>query len=111
MDHDLFADRERAFEKQYAMEQERAFLAHARRDKLLGLWAAQRLGLNGEAAEQYARNLVLGDVEHPDDGDIVSRVLRDLERHGTRLTRADIEHELHHLEGVARAQIEEAAFA
>ena len=58
-----FDKREEGFEKQFAHDEELKFKATARRDKLLGLWAAEKLGLTGPAAEAYAKEVVVADIE------------------------------------------------
>ncbi len=62
-----FTDREEAFERRQALSEELRFKALARRNKLLGLWAAEQLGLIGEAASSYARSLVAEQVDHASD--------------------------------------------
>ncbi|HEV3177591.1 MAG TPA: ATPase inhibitor subunit zeta, partial [Stellaceae bacterium] len=59
-----FDERERSYEKKFERDQEQAFKAKARRNKLLALWAAERMGLAGAAAEAYARQIVEGEVRH-----------------------------------------------
>src|SRR5262245_15471621 len=64
-----FDKREEGFEKQFAVDEELRFKATARRNKLLGLWAAQKLGLSGAEADEYAQAVVLADLEEPgEDG-------------------------------------------
>jgi hypothetical protein len=78
----LFNEREDAFEKQFAHDEELRFKATARRNKLLGLWAAERLGKSGEEAEAYARSVVLADFEETGDADVLRKVRQDLEGAG-----------------------------
>src|SRR3954452_20201979 len=75
----LFNDREDAFEKQFAHDEELRFKATARRNKLLGLWIAERLGKAGSEAEAYARSLVQADFQELGDRDVQRRVRQDLE--------------------------------
>lgn len=77
-----FDDREQAFERKFAHDAEMQFKAQARRDKLLGLWAAGRMGLSGEAADDYARSVVMADLEHAGDEDVFEKVSKDLESSG-----------------------------
>jgi hypothetical protein len=77
-----FDDRERAFEAQYARDQELQFKVTARRNRLTGLWAAARLGLSGEAAEDYARSIVAADFEEAGDADVIRKLKADLGRVG-----------------------------
>ncbi len=73
-----FDDREHAFEAHFALEEEQEFKAHARRDRLLGRWAGERLGLSGEALERYASSIVRADLRHPGEEDVFQKVLADL---------------------------------
>ncbi len=77
-----FDDREKAFEAKYKLDQERAFKANARRCKLVGLWAAEQMGISGEAAEAYAKEVVAADFEKPGQDDVVEKVLADLTAKG-----------------------------
>jgi hypothetical protein len=73
-----FDERERAFEQAYEHDQEMQFKARARRNKLLGLWAAGLIGKTGADAEAYARNIVMADFEKPGDHDVVHTLMHDL---------------------------------
>ncbi|WP_298724460.1 DUF1476 domain-containing protein [uncultured Ferrovibrio sp.] len=73
-----FDDRKDAFEKKHAHDEELAFKATARRNKLLGLWVAEQLGLTGDAAEAYAKEVVAADLEEAGDDDVVRKVMGDL---------------------------------
>ena len=77
-----FDNREDAFEAKYAHDQALQFKAHARRNKALGLWAAEKLGLTGEAAEAYARTLIEADLEEAGDEDVYRKVKTDLDAKG-----------------------------
>ena len=72
-----FDKREEAFENKFAHDEELRFRATARRNKLLGLWAAEKLGLTGDEANAYARSVVLSDFEEVGDNDVVRKVLSD----------------------------------
>lgn len=74
-----FDKREEGFEKQFAHDEELRFKAMARRNKLLGLWAAGILGKSGADAEAYAKEVVLADFEEEGDNDVVRKVVKDLE--------------------------------
>jgi hypothetical protein len=73
-----FDKREEGFEKQFAHDEELRFKAYARRNKLLGLWAAGHLGLTGAEAEAYAKEVVLADFEEAGHEDVVRKVVKDL---------------------------------
>ena len=70
-----FDKREEGFEKKFAMDEESRFKANARRNKLLGLWAAQKLGLSGPAADSYAKEVVVADFEEAGDGGSLERTV------------------------------------
>ena len=73
-----FDDREHAFEAKFAHDAEMLFRAEARRNKLLGLWAAELLGKTGEAAAEYALEVVRAEVEEPGDEDVARKLAADL---------------------------------
>jgi len=73
-----FDKREEGFEKKFAHDEELRFKAMARRNKLLGLWAAGLLGKSGAEAEAYAKEVVLADFEEAGDNDVVRKVTKDL---------------------------------
>lgn len=77
-----FDKREEGFEKKFAHDEELRFKAFARRNKLLGLWAASELGKTGADAEAYAKEVVLADFEEAGDDDVVRKVVRDLAAKG-----------------------------
>jgi hypothetical protein len=73
-----FDQRKEGFEKKFAHDEELRFKATARRNKLLGLWAADILGKAGADAEAYAKEVVLADFEHAGDDDVIRKVVQDL---------------------------------
>ncbi len=73
-----FDEREKAFEQKFEHDMELQFKARARKNKLLGLWAAGLMGKSGEAAEAYARDIVMADFEKPGDHDVVHTLVHDL---------------------------------
>ena len=77
-----FDKREEGFEKQFAHDEELKFKAMARRNKLLGLWAAGILGKSGPDADAYAKEVVVADFEAPGDDDVLHKVARDLQSKG-----------------------------
>ena len=78
-----FDKREEGFEKQFAHDEELRFKAFARRNKLLGLWAAGILGKTGADADAYAKEVVLADFEESGDNDVVRKVVKDLAGKGS----------------------------
>jgi hypothetical protein len=100
-----FDERERAFEAKFARDQEMLFKIHARRDKLLGAWAAAKLGLTPAEAEAYARDLVHSDFEMTGDTDITKKLLGDLTGAGIEISEAEIEAEIELKTVEARRQL------
>jgi hypothetical protein len=74
-----FDKREEGFERKFARDEELRFKATARRNRLLGLWAAEKLGLHGEEAEAYARSVVSADFSEPGDEDVFRKVRADFD--------------------------------
>ncbi|MGY4350755.1 hypothetical protein ACVWXM_007248 [Bradyrhizobium sp. GM7.3] len=69
--------REEGFEKKFALDEEQKFKAEARRNRLLGLWAAEKLGITGDAATAYAKEVVAADFEEAGDADVLRKVMAD----------------------------------
>ena len=81
-----FDKREEGFERKFALDEEQKFKAEARRNKLLGLWTAEKLGLAGDDAAAYAKEVVAADFEEAGDADVVRKVLGDLSAKGVAMT-------------------------
>ncbi|MGY4311595.1 DUF1476 domain-containing protein [Bradyrhizobium sp. JR3.5] len=100
-----FNKREEGFEKKFALDEEQKFKAEARRNKLLGLWAAEKLGISGDAANAYAKEVVAADFEEAGDNDVLHKVLRDLTAKGQAVTERDVRAKMDELLAVAAAQV------
>ena len=100
-----FDKREEGFEKQFAHDEELRFKAMARRNKLLGLWAAGILGKSGPDAEAYAKEVVMADFESGDK-DVAHKIIKDLEPKG--ITEEQIRLQMTELLAQAVAQIKES---
>ena len=74
-----FDKREESFEKKFAMDEELQFKAAARRNKLLGLWAAEKLGLSGDEAEAYAKSVVMTDLQEMGNEDVFRKIRADFD--------------------------------
>ena len=85
-----FDERADAFEKKFAHDQDMQFKATARRNKLLGLWVAEKIGKTGPDAEAYAKSVLMADFEEAGDDDVLRKVRGDLSAHGVTLADADI---------------------
>ena len=99
-----FDKREEGFEKKFAHDEELKFKAYARRNKLLGLWAAAELGKTGADADAYAKEVVLADFEEAGDGDVIRKVVNDLKSKG--ITEDAVTAKLSELLAQAVAQIQ-----
>jgi hypothetical protein len=104
-DMTTFDKREEGFEKKFAHDEELRFKANARRNKLLGLWAAGKLGIEGAAAETYAKEVVMADLEAPGHGDVFSKLRKDFDAKGVGETDAQIHRAMDEMMEKAVAQI------
>ncbi len=103
-----FEDRQKGYEAEFQRNQELTFRVTARRNKLFGLWVAERLGMPaGEAADTYARTVVEADFERPGDGDVIEKVQADLVAKGIQLSEPQLRTELTRAEEEARRQLTE----
>lgn len=100
-----FDNREREAEKKFEHDEELRFKISARRNKMLGLWAAEKLGLDGEAAEAYAKEVVLADFEKPGDDDVLEKVLADFQEKGVDLDAHKIRLEMDRMWPEAQSEI------
>ena len=100
-----FDDRERAFEAKFARDEEMQFRIIARRNRLLGEWAARLMGLNQAEAESYAKDVIRADFEEAGDDDVVRKVLGDLTSAGVDADESQIREALGHKTVEARRQI------
>ncbi|MGE5723147.1 MAG: DUF1476 domain-containing protein [Sphingomonadales bacterium] len=103
-----FNDREQAFEAKYARDQELQFKIAARRNRLLGAWAAELMGLTSVEAEAYAKDVVRADFEEAGDEDVVRKLLGDLTSAGVEIDEARIRDAMHQKQVEARRQFIEA---
>ena len=100
-----FDNRQRDAERKFEHDEELRFRANARRNKLLGLWAAGHLGIDGEAAEAYAKEVVMADFDRPGDEDVLEKVQKDFETRGVDIDARAIRLEMDRLWPEARKQI------
>jgi hypothetical protein len=80
-----FDKREEGFEKKFALDEEQKFKAEARRNRLLGQWVAEKLGISGDAATTYAKEVVAADFEEAGHGDVLRKVMGDITAKGVSL--------------------------
>jgi hypothetical protein len=100
-----FDKREEGFEKKFALDEEQKFKAEARRNRLLGMWVAEKLGKTGDDASAYAREVVASDFEEAGDGDVVRKVLGDLTAKGIALTEPELRVKMDELMATAILQV------
>jgi len=100
-----FDDRERAFEKQFELDQEQEFKAAVRRNRALGRWAAGLMGLEGKHLDEYAQAVVKSDFELPGDEDVLRKVFEDLKGSGVSVTEGDVRMKMAELLAQARDDV------
>ena len=100
-----FNEREKAFEKKYEHDQDLKFKVNARKNKLLGLWAAGLMGKSGPDAEAYAKDVVLADYEKPGDSDVIEKLVKDLAAAGKATEEHTIRKQAERLAVEAKAQL------
>jgi hypothetical protein len=103
-----FDKREEGFEKQFAHDEELRFKANARRNKLLGLWAAEKLGKSGADADAYAKEVVMADFEEAGDHDVFRKIRKDFDANGVTQSDHQIRRTMDELMAAAIAQIKTA---
>jgi hypothetical protein len=85
-----FDERERSYEKKFAIDQELKFKAEARRNKLLGEWAAAKMGLSGAAVEDYVKAVRKADLVMKGDEDVFQKVMKDLTDKGLKISAGEL---------------------
>jgi len=100
-----FDKRQEGFEKKFALDEELKFKAEARRNRLLGQWAAEKLGLSGDAATAYAKEVVAADFEEAGDDDVLRKVEKDLAAKGAGVSATEIRAKMNELLAEAVAQV------
>jgi hypothetical protein len=102
---DAFNDREKSYEAKYKLDEEQAFKVQARRNKLLGLMLAEKFGMTGDAAQAYAKEVVIADLDEPGDEDVIRKVMADIAEKGIDMSEDEVRNQLKTLESVAVEQI------
>jgi hypothetical protein len=100
-----FDKREEGFEKKFAHDEELQFKAGARRNKLLGQWAAEKLGLSGPQVDAYAKEVVIADFEEAGDNDVFRKIRKDFDAKGVAIPDVEIRRTMDELMAQAIAQI------
>lgn len=102
-----FDEREKGYESKFARDEELDFKITARRNKLLGLWAAEKLGKKAADADQYAKDVILADFEVPGDSDVIAKLMKDFKQAKIPVTEKDIEAEITRFANLAKKQVME----
>ncbi|MCB2100966.1 MAG: DUF1476 domain-containing protein [Rhodobacterales bacterium] len=102
---DAFHDREKSFEAKYKLDSEFKFKAHSRRNKLIGLWAAERMGMTSAEAAAYAKAVVIVDLEEPGDDDVVRKLVTDMTARGAPVSETVVRDELDRQMAIAVEQV------
>ena len=100
-----FSERQKGFEKKFEHDQELAFKAKVRRNRLLGLWAAERMGLEGAAGVAYAKEVVAAEFDEGGDDGVIRKVVQDLAAKGVAIDNERVAFELKRCATEARKQI------
>lgn len=103
-----FDEREKGFEKKFALDQDLKFRAESRRNKLLAEWAAAKLGITGDAVQEYTRSLVKADLQEKGDEDVFRKLQNDFKTAGVTVSDADIRARMSELLAKAVGDIEAA---
>ncbi|MEG3618165.1 DUF1476 domain-containing protein [Magnetovibrio sp. PR-2] len=104
---DTFSEREKSFEAKQKMDDEMQFKAVSRRNKLLGEWAAEKMGMSGSEVEAYAKTVVIADLEEPGDDDVVRKVMGDFESRSVSVSEDELRTEMERLLGIAVEQVKD----
>ena len=100
-----FDDRERGYEAHFALDQEQEFKAQARRDRMIALWAGEKLGITGEDLQNYVLAVMRADLKEPGDNDVFVKVLADLQEKGVRDPGPELRAKMDEFLVVARAEV------
>ena len=104
-----FEERQKGFERKFAHDEELKFKATARRNRLLGLWVAGEMGITGDAAQAYAREVVKADLAEPGEEDVFRKIRADFDAKGVNQSDHQIRRMMTEMMGQAIAQIESEA--
>ena len=101
-----FNERGKGFEAKFKLDEELRFKANVRRNRLLGVWAAEQMGLGESEAAAYAKDVVKSDFEEPGDDDVLRKVLADLQGKGVETSERQLRKRMDELMNVAVAQVQ-----
>lgn len=102
---DTFRKREKGYEAKYKLEEEMRFKAASRRNKLLALWVAERLGMTSTETDTYVQEIVHSDLDEPGLDDVVRKVVKDCEERKVPITEPELRAEIERLNAIALKQV------
>ncbi len=102
---DTFRKREKGYEAKFKLDEEMRFKAASRRNKLLALWIAERLGMTSAETETYVQDVVRSDLDEPGIDDVVRKVVKDCEERKMPIAEAELRAEIERLDAIALKQI------
>ncbi len=102
---DAFKEREKGYEAKFKMDADRRFKVDSRRNRLIGEWAASKLGLAGGAIGDYVKEVIRSDFEAPGLDDVVRKISADFAKNDVKISESDIRKEMDRLYGVAMEQV------
>ncbi len=102
---DSFNEREKGFETKFKLDAEQAFKAEARRNRLLGEWLAGKFGIPESEVADYAKSVVIADMDEPGIEDVMRKVMGDIATHGVDVSDSDVRAKISELDAVAAQQI------
>jgi len=103
--NDAFNDREKSFEAKYKMDEELTFKVEMRRNKLLGEWLADKFGMPSAEKIEYAKSVVIADLDEPGIEDVVSKVMSDISERGSDVSETEIRKKIEEFETIASEQL------
>jgi len=105
---DAFSDREKGFEAKFKNDADFIFKAESRRNRLLGEWLADQFGIKGDAKENYAKDVVVADLDEPGIEDVVRKVMADIKAKSSPISETDVRAKIVELDAVAIEQLKNA---
>ena len=102
---DPFDSREKGYEAKFKHSEEQIFKIEARRNKLLGLWLAEKFGIDGPHAENYAKEVIMADMDEPGIEDVVRKVMVDIKARDIKISENELRQKIEELDVVATSQI------
>ena len=102
---DSFSNRQKGFEAKFSIDQETEFKISVRRNKLLGLWLAEKLGILESEVNDYANGVIASDLEEPGDEDVIRKCMSDIQERGAKITDGELRDKLANFSKEAQKQI------